>query len=1501
MNKNNSYSKILILILTIIMILSAYNSASLSSDINESDGVYFIDIFEEGDNVELINCTTSKENGKIILDPYSSSTRIYDYSDWNIESEDRAYSYSFLMPLSPKFGINYFENEFDGDVDYNLIESKNNIFYPLNEVNEPLLLLPMKKIHHFRLKINENINFTNKLNIYWCGKAENDKKISLYYWQPADPIGKWEVAATGISNSSVIEIQQNFTGDLFIDKDNFIDFCLVATPNFKESCSVFTDYVKINTYGQGSSYYGHAISSEISPDNLDRWEFLSWQDYERIGTSIKYHILYKNDTGDFNLIDDYYLSGNENGFTSPPINLEDLPLYDIKILANLSTNNPSISPEIDSLSILWQTNNNIWRDRFSSPFRIDQNDNIIISNDEAKLILSVNDWLMFGKNSKNTRSSDGYGPDSNNHSLYWYTTTLSGGEYRNPVIKNNILYIASIDGDILYSFNATIPQGDEGSTIIPSKQVEIPVNTIESSPALTSDGKLIVVSGTRSSEGDIDNKIFAYSTDNILSDNTVWEFNYSEIDEDNAYICYSASPTIYEDKILISSWSGKDSIWDSLWNYFNFSSGNNKLIALDFDGNFKWLYDLPAGSFSNPAVYNDIVIVGCENNDGKSIFAIDVNNGEKIWDNNVGSIGRSSPLIYDDKIFVTIKERGFMPFTGYERVIALDFSDGSELWNFSIGDDIADNYEKIAGSSSTVYDDYLYTVSADGTIYALDIDDGEEIWSEKIYTKALTSPYYLVSSLACTRDILYAGTPDGILYALDKTNGSIIWQENTYDNSPIQNSPIIVDGIIYYGSENGMLYSRGEFKVIEGEVITGSIISSPINLPNPNYDWNKFYAEHMTNDGKIEFFILDKYGNILLDDIFDGSNISKSNVNNKDTIRLRADFSANYSSNVSGEAILKDWMVTFGDDVVSSETVFYDNSFYSSGIPPICRIDVQNQYIGLLDSAKFRFKYEQQSEEFTSEWYNAVFSGVDGTLNRVTLTADLSEADITNNDTIFLEIQFKINDAGNDNNETKSDWYDIEYDTPDIESPIFFEETFMPDEGWISINNPICSINVKDEGTKGNITGLNTDTARYNFQYKDSSSSRSYTGKATSDGINGTIETITLIADLSQLEFIDEVVDFRQIRFFIEDMAGNIKYSNYYELETDNEKPSSWLINTDEIPSKTNIKSVKIDAMAEDNISGINYVDLYYSKIEGNWIKFGSDDYISPYTWNFSITKTIRGGEFELCTIATDLANNVEDLPQIGDISFIYDPIKPEIKSYKSKYIFENDLIPSFDDIQFTDDYKLKNVEYRLEFYDQNKWIQINENNIDTNSYTPSWNLSKDDWDYMVEDIEYYIYFRITDSLDNIYETTSNQDAVKIIKNIQINVIKTPYDPDITDLKSLNWNNIYKIFVNISENEISEIKLLYRYSQNNENWSDFIQYGELKNTSPFEWEFSVDNGSGFYEFKTAVFNSSGKYYESEIQSVNLILFPTYLIIAMVISIIFLLIVTAIIFKRLKNR
>jgi outer membrane protein assembly factor BamB len=107
--------------------------------------------------------------------------------------------------------------------------------------------------------------------------------------------------------------------------------------------------------------------------------------------------------------------------------------------------------------------------------------------------------------------------------------------------------------------------------------------------------------------------------------------------------------------VFITSWSGKYSqiptltnFYDKMNNMLNKVFGNhNKLYALDINnGNEIWdPINLPAGSFSAPAVDNDIVFVGCDNIDGPSLFAFNEYNGEQIWNKSVGLVGRSSPVV----------------------------------------------------------------------------------------------------------------------------------------------------------------------------------------------------------------------------------------------------------------------------------------------------------------------------------------------------------------------------------------------------------------------------------------------------------------------------------------------------------------------------------------------------------------------------------------------------------------------------------------------------------------------------------------------------------------------------------------------------------------------------------------------------------------------------------------------------------------------------------------
>jgi len=54
-------------------------------------------------------------------------------------------------------------------------------------------------------------------------------------------------------------------------------------------------------------------------------------------------------------------------------------------------------------------------------------------------------------------------------------------------------------------------------------------------------------------------------------------------------------------------------------------------------------------------------------------------------------------------------------------VYALDINDGSELWSFTTGN--------IVLSGIAIDDSAVYAGSDDDKVYALDIDDGTELWS----------------------------------------------------------------------------------------------------------------------------------------------------------------------------------------------------------------------------------------------------------------------------------------------------------------------------------------------------------------------------------------------------------------------------------------------------------------------------------------------------------------------------------------------------------------------------------------------------------------------------------------------------------------------------------------------------------------------------------------------------------------------------------------------------
>lgn len=109
----------------------------------------------------------------------------------------------------------------------------------------------------------------------------------------------------------------------------------------------------------GSPYNteGNAVSVAINPASLVAWNGMSFADAEPAATGITYQILYDDGSG-WMLVPDSVLGGNSGGFGSSPVNLTGLPAAAyprLKIKANLTTSDTSVTPEVAGWEISWTT------------------------------------------------------------------------------------------------------------------------------------------------------------------------------------------------------------------------------------------------------------------------------------------------------------------------------------------------------------------------------------------------------------------------------------------------------------------------------------------------------------------------------------------------------------------------------------------------------------------------------------------------------------------------------------------------------------------------------------------------------------------------------------------------------------------------------------------------------------------------------------------------------------------------------------------------------------------------------------------------------------------------------------------------------------------------------------------------------------------------------------------------------------------------------------------
>ena len=92
----------------------------------------------------------------------------------------------------------------------------------------------------------------------------------------------------------------------------------------------------------------------------------------------------------------------------------------------------------------------------------------------------------------------------------------------------------------------------------------------------------------------------------------------------------------------------------------------------------------PTWSFSTPAYSEGKVVVGCIHNLSDNLFAFD-KDGNLLWNQSIGSIGKASPVIYNDTVYVINEQNVFYGIQKQTKVTAVNIDDGSIRWEKELG------------------------------------------------------------------------------------------------------------------------------------------------------------------------------------------------------------------------------------------------------------------------------------------------------------------------------------------------------------------------------------------------------------------------------------------------------------------------------------------------------------------------------------------------------------------------------------------------------------------------------------------------------------------------------------------------------------------------------------------------------------------------------------------------------------------------------------------------
>jgi eukaryotic-like serine/threonine-protein kinase len=261
-----------------------------------------------------------------------------------------------------------------------------------------------------------------------------------------------------------------------------------------------------------------------------------------------------------------------------------------------------------------------------------------------------------------------------------------------------------------------------------------------------------------------------------------------------------------------------------------FGSGDGNIYAVNAaSGALQWKFKTGDVVHASPAIADGILFIGSWDS---YFYALDAATGKEKWRFKTGEdpdihnqVGiQSSAAVVDGTVYFGCRD---------SNLYALDAATGQKKWAFS------NDGSWVIGSPAVLDGKVYFATSDSGLFYAMDARTGRPLYSLKFKN------WPMFSSPAVAGTMLYIGSHTGKLIAIDLSGQKISWTFETegakqngamwtksdgtpnyraayasdfYDdlvtgvnrmmaNGTILSSPVVADGVIYFGSTDGNLYA----------------------------------------------------------------------------------------------------------------------------------------------------------------------------------------------------------------------------------------------------------------------------------------------------------------------------------------------------------------------------------------------------------------------------------------------------------------------------------------------------------------------------------------------------------------------------------------------------------------------------------------------------------------------------------------------------------------------